>query len=202
MNVTIWVDPICPWCWMTARWMKEVIQPERDLNITWKTISLQEKNQPGPDSPFYERVAHTHKLLRVFAAIDANEGNEAAFRFYWQAGTHIHHDEDLFVDAATLLTEAGLDLTYADAYDDPQWDVRIKEQMEEGLALVGSDVGTPIIGLEIDGTEQGVFGPVISRLVTGDEGLAVWDAVITLATTDGFWELKRTRTVEPDFGLS
>lgn len=199
-NVRVWVDPICPWCWMTARWLTNVVQPERDLNIEWQPISLFLKNQPSPEVDYYETVLHTHKLLRVFESIDASEGNAAAFAFYWEAGTQIHHAGNRSVDAATLLEAAGLDAAHAAAYDDESWDDVIRQKMDDGLALVGADVGTPIIGLtDANGDEVGVFGPVISRAITGDEGLNVWDAVVTLATTPGFWELKRTRTVDPDF---
>lgn len=200
-NITVWVDPICPWCWTTARWLTEVIQPERDLVITWKPISLLLKNKPSPDIEWYPNVEHTHKLLRVFEAIEAAEGNEAAFRFYKHAGDHIHHQGDTFVEASTLLQEAGFDPSYADAYDDESWDGSIKAKMAEGLNLVGEDVGTPIIGFESDEGTVGVFGPVISRVLKGDEALDVWDAVRTLAHTEGFWELKRTRTKEPNFDL-
>lgn len=200
MNIKVWIDPICPWCWMTARWLTEVVQPQRDLTITWHPISLLLKNQPPEDASFYDNVVHTHKLLRVFAAIEAGEGNEAAFRFYQRAGEHIHHGDDRFVTAETVLAEAELDSSYAAAFNDESWDEVIRARMDEGLALVGNDVGTPIIGFEHDDGDVGVFGPVISRLVEGEEGLAVWDAVTTLAHTEGFWELKRTRTVEPDFG--
>lgn len=202
MRITVWVDPICPWCWMTARWLTEVVEPQRDLSITWKPISLLLKNQPPVEADYYDNVAHTHKLLRVFAAVDAKEGNEAAFRFYQNAGRHIHHEGDRFVSAVTVLEEADLDPAFAEAYEDESWDDVIEAQMNEGLALVGGDVGTPIIGFSNgDDGDVGVFGPVISRLVEGDEGLEVWDAVSTLARTEGFWELKRTRTAEPDFGI-
>jgi len=200
-NITVWVDPICPWCWATARWLTEVIQPERDLNITWKPISLLMKNKPSPDFELYDRVTYTHQLLRVFEAIEAAEGNAAAFSFYRAAGEHIHHQENRFVEAVTLLEEVGLDASYAAAFDDESFDDVIKAKMAEGLARVGEDVGTPIIGFESESGSVGVFGPVISRLLKGEEALAVWDAVDVLANTEGFWELKRTRTEDPNFEL-
>lgn len=199
MNIKVWIDPICPWCWMTARWLTEVVQPQRDLTITWKPISLLLKNQPSPEVDYYDNVVHTHKLLRVFESIESTDGNDAAFRFYRQAGQHIHEGDDRFVDSSTLLAEASLNPSHAAAFDDESWDAVIKDKMNEGLALVGDDVGTPIIGFEDEAGDVGVFGPVMSRLLKGDEGLAVWDAVSTLACTPGFWELKRTRTAEPEF---
>ena len=190
---------------MTARWVVDVVQPERDLNITWQPISLLFKNDPPEDSEYFEPVNHTHKLLRVFESVKAADGMDAAFQFYWEAGRNIHHDgirdvDDPAISAETLLKNAGLDVAHAAAFDDESFDAIIREKMDEGLALVGQDVGTPIISFPSDNGKIGIFGPVISRAPQGEEGLALWDAMVTMSTMDGFWELKRTRTESPDFG--
>ncbi len=190
---------------MTARWVVDVVQPERDLNITWQPISLLFKNQPPEDSDYFAPVEHTHKLLRVFEAVKAADGMDAAFQFYWECGRNIHHDgvsdvADEAVSAERLLSNAGLDTALAAAYDDESFDAVIREKMDKGLALVGQDVGTPIIAFPSDSGKIGIFGPVISRAPQGDEGLALWDAMVTMSTMDGFWELKRTRTEGPNFG--
>ena len=186
---------------MTARWVVDVVQPERDLEITWQPISLLFKNNPPEDSDYYAPVVYTHSLLRVFEAINAGEGNKAAGDFYWKAGTFIHHEEKLYAPVEEILEAAGLDASYASAFDDESWDEVIREKMNAGLELVGEDVGTPIIAFEKeDGDKVGIFGPVISRAPQGEEGLALWDAMVTMSTMDGFWELKRTRTEGPDFG--
>ena len=186
---------------MTARWAVDVVKPERDLNITWQPISLLFKNEPPEDSDYFEPVQYTHKLLRVFEAINAAEDNEAAGRFYWKAATFIHHDEKLYAPVEEILEAADMDTSYASAFDDESWDAVIREKMDLGLELVGNDVGTPILAFEKeDGEKAGIFGPVISRKPEGEVGLALWDAMVTMATMDGFWELKRTRTVGPDFG--
>ena len=190
---------------MTARWVVDVVQPERDLNITWQPISLLFKNNPPEDSEYFEPVNHTHKLLRVFESVKAANGMDAAFQFYWEAGRNIHHDgirdvDDPAISAETLLKNAGLDVAHAAAFDDESFDAIIREKMDEGLALVGQDVGTPIISFPSDNGKIGIFGPVISRAPQGEEGLALWDAMVTMSTMDGFWELKRTRTESPDFG--
>ena len=186
---------------MTARWVVDVVLPERDLEVTWQPISLLFKNEPPEDSEYYKPVVYTHNLLRVFEAINAAVGNKAAGDFYWQCGTFIHHDEKLYAPVEEILEAAGMDASFASAFDDESWDSVIREKMDAGLELVGPDVGTPIIGFETEGGEKvGIFGPVISRAPQGDEGLALWDAMVTMSTMDGFWELKRTRTIGPDFG--
>ncbi len=186
---------------MTARWVVDVVKPERDLSITWQPISLLFKNQPSEDSEYYKPVQYTHNLLRVFEAINAAEGNEAAGNFYWECGKYIHHDENLYTDVSEILASGGFDESYASAFDEESWDAVIREKMDIGLGLVGQDVGTPIIAFEKDdGEHVGIFGPVISHAPQGEEGLALWDAMVTMSTMDGFWELKRTRTVGPNFG--
>lgn len=190
---------------MTARWVVDVVQPERDLNITWQPISLLFKNEPPEDSDYYRSSLHTHKLLRVFESVKASGGNDAAFAFYWECGRVIHHDSihdwsDPRVSAEALLQNVGLDVSHAAAFEDDSWDAIIREKMDAGLALVGNDVGTPIIAFDAPDGRVGIFGPVISRAPQGEEGLKLWDAMATMATMDGFWELKRTRTVGAEFG--
>lgn len=186
---------------MTARWVVDVVLPERDLEVTWQPISLLFKNKPPEDSDYYKPVVYTHNLLRVFEAINASEGNKAAGDFYWKCGTFIHHDEKLYAPVEEILEAAGMDASFAAAFDDESWDEVIRTKMDAGLELVGQDVGTPIIGFEKDGGDKvGIFGPVISHAPQGEEGLALWDAMVTMSTMDGFWELKRTRTVSPNFG--
>lgn len=193
---------------MTARWAVDVVQPARDLQITWEPISLLFKNEPSEDSPFYPVNRFTHSLLRVMQAVNEAEGNEAARRLYWQYGAVLHHDRVAGVadfgelvggDASRFLEAAGLPSAYNDAFGDETWDENIRERMQVGLDLVGTDVGTPIIAFDTPKGPRGVFGPVISRTPDGDDPAAVWDAMVTLATTDGFWELKRTRTEDPEF---
>ncbi len=186
---------------MTARWVVDVVQPERDLEVTWQPISLLFKNEPPEGSEFFTAAEYTHKLLRVFEAVDASAGNGSAWKFYWTCGTFIHHDQNHFVPAEEILEAAGIDPSFGSAFDDESWDDVIRQKMDKGLELVGQDVGTPIIAFEKDdGEKVGIFGPVISHAPTGEEGLALWDAMATMSTMDGFWELKRTRTVGPNFG--
>ena len=188
---------------MTARWVVDVVAPERDLEITWQPISLLVKNQPAEDSDRYSRYQYTHNLLRVMEAVRAAHGDEAVFPIYWEFGKRIHHDGDRSFDPAAAVEAAGFDASHAAAFDDADWDGEIERRMAVGLELAGTDVGTPIMAFDDPGGNKvAIFGPVITRVPSREESLQVWDAVVTLTTTPGFWELKRTRTERPDFGAA
>jgi len=188
---------------VTARWVVDEVQPHRDVNIIWQPISLLNKNQPAEDSDYYAPVAYTHKLLRVMESIRAAEGDGPIKDVYWEFATRIHHDgerQDSF-DLAAALAAVGVDASHAAALDDESFDEAIAAGMKVGLDLTGDDVGTPIIALDDDnGDRVALFGPVITKVPTTEQSLALWDAFIACAKTPGFWELKRTRTERPEFG--
>lgn len=191
---------------MTARWVVDDVQPERDLQVTWKPISLLFKNEPPEDSNYFEPANFTHKLMRVMESVRAaaatpEAGNAGVFKLYWEAGSRIHHDGNRDFTAAELLEAVGLDTSHAAAFDDEQWDTIIRSEMDAGLALVGQDVGTPIIAIErSDGEQAGYFGPVINKVPPKDKGLAMWDGLVAMMEVDSFFELKRTRSGGIDFG--
>lgn len=206
MKLDFWIDPICPFCWVTARWVVDDIAPERDLDIQWRPISLFFKNEPAEDSDYYGPVKFTHGLLRVMESVRAaaatpEAGNADVFKLYWQAGTWIHHDGNRDFTATELLDAVGLDTSFAAAFDDDKWDTPVRDGMDAGLALVGNDVGTPIIAMErSDGEQAGYFGPVINKVPPKEQGLAMWDGLVAMMEVDSFFELKRTRTGGIDFG--
>ncbi|MEZ5279894.1 MAG: hypothetical protein R2770_05430 [Acidimicrobiales bacterium] len=132
---------------MTARWVVDAVAPERNLDVEWKSISLYFKNEIDDEtSPVYA----THRLLRVFESVKASLGNEAAQAFYWECGRQIHHDgrrDEITPEG--ILEAAGIDVSHAAAADDAQtWDPVIRQAMQEGLDLAGTDIGTPIIAFE------------------------------------------------------
>ena len=188
---------------MTARWVVDEVQPHRDVNIIWQPISLLEKNKPDPSSDYFAPVAYTHKLLRVMESIRKAEGDAAVKNAYWEFASRIHHDgdrQDSF-DLADALATAGFDASHADALEDESYDAEIQARMKVGLDLTGDDVGTPIIAMDDDnGDRVALFGPVITRVPTTEQSLALWDGFVACAKTPGFWELKRTRTERPEFG--
>jgi hypothetical protein len=201
MNVEFWIDPACPFCWATARWMVDEVEPNRDVHIEWRPISLLFKNDPPNDSPYYEVALFTHRLLRVMESVRTTDGNEGVFKLYWEFGARIHHDRDRDFDPADALATVGLETSHAAAFDDDSWDEVIRAGMDEGLALTGTDVGTPIIAMEnSDGDKVGYFGPVITRVPETKKSLAMWDALVEMTDIDSFYELKKTRTEAPDPG--
>lgn len=184
---------------MTARWVVDEVRPHRDVRVTWQPISLYFKNQPEPGSDYHDPVWFTHRLLRVLESVRAAGGDVE--RLYLEYGRRIHHEQDRDFDPADALTAAGLDPAHAAAFDDDGWDDEIRRRMDAGLALTGDDVGTPLIAMDDkDGRRAGYFGPVISRVPDTESSLAMWDALVAMISVPGFWELKRTRTDDPDPG--
>jgi hypothetical protein len=201
MNLDFWIDPGCPWCWLTSRWVVEVA-PHRDVHVRWRSISLFMKNNPAPESAYYIGAIHTHGLLRVIESVRAAEGDEPIGRLYEAMGEQMHHEGARFVPAAKFLADVGLDLSHAEAFDDPAWDPVIRASMDEGLGLAGDNVGTPLLGFDSDtGQRVGWFGPVISRRLVLPDALKLWDGLMTMAGIDAMWELKRTRNEAPNFAL-
>lgn len=199
MDVEFWIDPACPWCWVTARWVVDEVRPHRDIQVTWQPISLYVKNEPDPGSEYHDPVWFTHRLLRVLESVRAAGGDVE--RLYLEYGRRIHHEGDRDFAPADALAAVGLDPVHAEAFDDESWDAEIRRRMDAGLALSGEDVGTPLIAMDDrDGNRAAYFGPVISRVPDTEASLDLWDALQTMMSVPGFWELKRTRTEGPDPG--
>ena len=135
-------------------------------------------------------------------SIRNSEGEATVQKYYWELGRRIHHDKDFMdFELKDVLSSIGASANHLAAFDDTNFDEEIRLRMDVGLSLAGDDIGTPIIGFEHkDGEMVGIFGPVITRVPGKDQSLKLWDSVITLTTTPGFWELKRTRTEKPEFG--
>jgi hypothetical protein len=181
------------------------VQPERDLSVTWRPISLLFKNEPPETSDYFEPVNFTHKLLRVMESVQAaaatpEAGNDRVFKLYWESGSRIHHDGNCDVTATELLAAVGLDTSHAQAFDDEQWDTPIRSKMDDGLALVGQS-GTPTIAVgRSDGERAGYFDPIINKVPPKDKGRAMSNGLVAMMEVDSFFELKRTRSSGIDFG--
>ncbi len=197
MRVQFWFDPACPFCWMTSRWLVRVA-PHRDLEIDWLPISLLLKNGTREGERFYEEVTASHGMLRVVEAVRAAGNADRIGDLYTELGRILHVEEQT-VDLRKALKAVGLDPKLAAAADDPRHDVAIRSAMEVELDLVGDAVGTPIIAVDGPGANGrvGLFGPVITVLPELDASLHLWDGFLAMVSTEGFYELKRTRAEAP-----
>jgi hypothetical protein len=203
MELEFFLDPICPWAWLTSRWVVEVSR-QRDLNIWWRFICLRMVNaEREMEAAHVARHTMGQKLLRVAAAVRDAEGNDRAGEVYTQVGGDLHvrkrGDEmrgELEAGFPGYLGSIGLG-AYAASANDERWDSILREETELALSRTGRDVGTPIISFTRNGVSSSVFGPVISRVPRGAEALRLWDAVSEVATFPGLAEIKRSLRERP-----
>jgi 2-hydroxychromene-2-carboxylate isomerase len=204
-DVDFFFDPVCPWAWISSRWVEEVAA-QRDLVVTWRFISLRllnaDKDYATHFPPGYTE-GHTLglRLLRVAAAARETGGNEAVGRLYTELGQRIHRPEARLMALEESGTEkalaaAGLPVELAAARDDERFDALLAAETKLALDRAGADVGTPVLTFAPpDGPS--FFGPVISRVPRGEEAVALWEATERLARFPGFAELKRSLRESP-----
>ncbi len=202
-NADFWFDPLCPFAWITSRWILEVEQV-RDISVTWHVMSLGYLNQDKDISDEYREILEpAWGPVRVLIAAEHKHGRDVLLPLYTAMGTRVHSDgrrldeqEDggraLIVEA---LAEAGLEPELIDAMDDTGLDDAVAKSHHEGMDQVGDDVGTPTIAFE----GAAFFGPVLSKIPRGEDAGLLWDGCIAVAKVPYFYELKRSRTGELDF---
>ena len=192
-----WFDPICPWAWIASRWMLEVEQV-RGVQVRWHVMSLSYLNE-GRDLPEKYRAVMDESWgpVRVVVAAATTHGEDVVLPLYTALGTRFHH-EGRPKDRATIeeaLAEVGLPTALADAMDTDDYDEALRKSHHAGMDQVGYEVGTPVISVE----GVAFFGPVVSPIPRGEAAGLLWDGVRLVAGTDGFFELKRSRTRDPIF---
>jgi 2-hydroxychromene-2-carboxylate isomerase len=196
--VDFWFDPICPWAWIASRWVLEVAEL-RPLRPRWHVMSLSVLNEDKPDLPerYTELLVKGWGPVRVCIAAEQKAGPEVLGPLYTALGTRFHHDKAP-IERATIeaaLAEVGLPADLADTMDSADLDEALRASHIDGMDRVGYEVGTPVIS--VNGTS--FFGPVLSPIPRGADAARLWDGVMLVSKTDGFFELKRSRTRDPIF---
>jgi 2-hydroxychromene-2-carboxylate isomerase len=196
-DVDFWFDPVCPWAWIASRWLLEVAHV-RPVAARWHVMSLAVLNE-GKDLPEEYRglMAEAWGPVRVCIAAEQKFGPGVLLPLYTALGTRLHERQAPRSRATVeeALVAAGLPADLADAMDDPSYDDALRASHHDGMDRVGYEVGTPVIS--VGGVS--FFGPVVSPVPRGDAAGRLWDGVLAVAGTDGFFELKRSRTREPIF---
>ena len=211
-GVEVFVDPSCPWAWITSRWIAEVA-PERELSLTWRSYCLEIRDDYGvaPTVPeeYRERAlaghALSHRMLRVFEAARAESGEGAVDALYTEWGRRFFGGErgaggaggavgDVLL--AGCLSGSGLSADLLGAADDEKWDAPIIDAMEVAYQFGGPKTQTPTIVVRA-ATPYGFKGPVMAPAPQGDAAVRLWDAITVIAQEPGFFEITRPRSNPP-----
>jgi 2-hydroxychromene-2-carboxylate isomerase len=197
-SVDFWFDPLCPWAWLTSRWMLHV-EEVRDVKTNWHVMSLGLLNADKEDlSDEYKALL---KLamgpVRVCIAAEQAKGPDVLLPLYTAIGTRIHlegrrEDPNIIAEA---LEEVGLPAELAAAATSTEFDEALSKSHHAGMDPVGYDVGTPVIHV----AGKAMFGPVITPAPKGEAAGKLWDGFLLVTGADGFFELKRSRDRPPTF---
>jgi protein-disulfide isomerase-like protein with CxxC motif len=200
-DVQFWFDPVCPWAWITSRWILEA-QKVRPVRPDWRIMSLAYLNLTQHEGKelsedYLERMGRAWGPIRVCAAAAQHSGPDILGPLYTAIGTKFHVEgrrEDPTV-LPEALAEVGLPASLASAAQSDEFDGEIKRSHHEAFDDVGTDVGTPVIRIR----GRAIFGPVITPAPKGEAAGRLWDGLVLVTEADGFFELKRTRDRKPSF---
>lgn len=196
-KVDFWFDPICPWAWMTSRWMLEV-EKVRDIDLTFHVMSLSVLNEGRTLSADYQETMDAAWIpARAALLVEQRHGSEKVAEFYTALGTRFHPGEEpnTVETIRAALDEVGADADIIDVAQTDAIDEDLRRSHHEGMDPVGNEVGTPVI--HING--KALFGPVISPAPKGEQAGDLFDGFEKVTAYEGFFELKRSRTVGPIF---
>lgn len=196
-SVEMWFDPICPWAWLTSRWLMEV-ERVRDVEVTWSVMSLAVLNH-GRDLPaeYLSVLERSWSPVRVIVAAAHDHGPQVIKPLFDAIGTRIHvgGEKDYLLVISAALNEVGLPADLLRFATSNEVDDEVRASHDRAIALVGEEVGTPVIAM--DGSA--FFGPVVTPAPKGEAAGRLWDGWVLMTGTPGFFELKRTRTESPIF---
>jgi protein-disulfide isomerase-like protein with CxxC motif len=196
-HIDLWVDPLCPWAWLTSRWLLEAAKV-RDLQVDFHVMSLSVLNDGRDVSEQYKELLEKGwGPVRVLIAAEERHGNEVVEPLYSAMGTrhHVQGNKNWDEIIAGALSDVGLEPELADAATSTDYDEALRKSHHAGMDAVGYDVGTPVIHVG----EVAFFGPVVTPAPKGEAAGKLYDGVMLVASTPGFYELKRTRTLGPTF---
>jgi len=203
--VEVFVDPSCPWAWVTSLWVKEVA-PQRDLAVTWRSYCLEIRDDYGVAPTVPERLraaalaghALSHRMLRIFEAARAEGGEEVVDALYMEWGRRFFAHPPSVDDGllSTCIAACGLEPALVDAAGDDKWDAPILEAMEVAYSFGGPKTQTPTIVVKAD-PPYGFKGPVMAPAPTGAAAIGMWDAIEVLCRDPGFFEITRPRVNRP-----
>ena len=200
MIADFWLDPACPYTWVTSRWLVEVTRV-RPVTVCWRVMSLSVLNEGRDDDPEGDPHGYLWVPVRICAAVCQEFGHDALGRFYAELWNRAHATGDWLGDLTSALSRAGLPRKLADAGMSTTYDEAVRASHAAAMAELGPHVGTPIIATTTTGGSRiAFFGPVISRVPKGEQAGALWDAVLTVAGTPGFHELKAAVHADPNLG--
>jgi len=205
VDVEFYVDPSCPWAWITALWIRDVA-PRRDLRVTWQSYCLEIRDDYGvaPTVPDDHRdavlAAHalSHRMLRIFEAARVAAGEDAVERLYteWARRFFVRAPRPGDALLAACVRAAGLEPSLAEAADDAKWDAPIIDAMAVAYAFGGPKTQTPTIVVR-DDPPHGFKGPVMAPAPTRDAAARLWDALMVLSAEPGLFEITRPRRNPP-----
>ncbi|WP_050503117.1 disulfide bond formation protein DsbA [Streptomyces monomycini] len=197
VTADFWFDPVCPYTWIAAQWLREVTRV-RPVGVRLRLMSLQvlnEGREVNPEDPGGEWGAYLWAPVRACAAVQQRYGHAALGRFYRALGIRLHHRGE-WDGIERALSDAGLPREVAAAAWTTEYDAVIRSSHARAVALVGTDVGTPVVAVG----GAAFFGPVVSPAPRGEAAGRLWDGVLKLASVPGFHELRRPAAAAPDFG--
>ncbi|MCX5582755.1 mycothiol-dependent nitroreductase Rv2466c family protein [Streptomyces erythrochromogenes] len=200
-TVDFWFDPVCPYTWITSRWLVEVTKV-RPVTVHWRVMSLSVLNEHRDDNPEGEWEDYMWAPVRVCAAVEERFGQQALGDLFTAMGNRFHLQGD-WGNLAGALADAGLPEEIAEVAGSTEYDGAVRSSHAQAVALAGGDIGTPVVSVVRPGGERvGFFGPVVSPAPTGETAGRLWDGLLLMAGVPGFYEVKRTRTEEPLFELA